>query len=395
MDKRNVVIAVLLTMVLVMTACQYSGTGNNTTGTNESVSEEPDNETSEKPTEEDFSKASFKVSGTEGDLIKIPVKAVDLDGDSLKYKFDKPFNDQGLWLTEIGDEGQHLIKVTVTDGLVSTSEFVLVEVKRANRAPSIECPDSIKVQETETIKIDCNVYDEEGDSVIVGFDGWMRTSTYTTTYGDAGEYSVIVRARDQNHESTKKINIMVEKKNRAPVITPIKAQEVMETTQLKITPEVFDPDGDKVTVSFSEPLMSDGTYSPQFGDRGKYTVTVTASDGKENVSSEFDLIVLKKNRAPVLKAIEPITVFEGEKLSIPVQAYDPDGDEITVTYSGWLDVAEYTTSYDDAFPDGCNTKGCTATYYVDVKATDGLLESTQKVKVEVTDRNRPPELIWK
>jgi hypothetical protein len=403
MNKRNVVIAVLLTMVMLVTACQNSNlNGDNTTNatnsgnesTNSGQGEVTNNDNATKP-EVDFSKASYKVTGVEGDLIKIPIKAVDLDGDSLKYKFEKPFNDQGLWLTKIGDEGQYLIKVTVSDGLVSTSEFVLVDVKRANRAPTIECPDTIKVQETETISLDCNVFDEEGDSVIVGYDGFMKTSTYKTNYGDAGEYSVIVRARDQLHETTKKINIIIEKKNRAPVISEIKTQEVMETAQIKVTPEVYDPDGDNITLYFSAPLNADGSYSPQFGDRGTYNVTVTASDGKANVSSEFELIVLKKNRAPVLKAIAPIEVFEGDKVIIPVQAYDPDGDDITVSYSGWMESGEYTTTYDDAYPDGCATKGCTATYNVDVTVTDGTLDATQKVKILVTDKNRPPQLVWK
>ncbi len=399
MNKRNIVIAVLLTMVLLVTACQNPGTKTNTTD-NETVegnitegtgtSETGGNKTAEV----DFSKASFKVVGTEGDLLKIPIKAVDLDGDSLKYKFEKPFNDQGLWLTEIGDEGQYLIKVTVSDGLVSTSEFVFVDVKRANRAPTIECLDSIKVQETETVTIDCNVFDEEGDSVIVGYDGWMRTSTYKTNYGDAGEYSVIVRARDQNHETTKKINIFVEKKNRAPVISELKPQEVMETEMIKVVPEVYDPDGDNITLYYSKLLSSDGSFSPQYGDRGTYEVEITASDGKANVTSKFELVVLKKNRAPVLKDIPPIELFEGDKLIIPVQAYDPDGDDITISYSGWLEKGEYTTSYDDAYPDGCGAKGCTATYYVEVSATDGSLGAKQKVKIQVTDKNRPPQMIW-
>jgi hypothetical protein len=404
MNKRNLVIAVLLTMTLIVAACQTTdGNTNSTNNTTDLLSEDfvegisqapQTNETSTKPKDVDFSKASFRISGVEGDLLKIPIKAVDLDGDSLKYKFEKPFNDQGLWLTQIGDEGEYLIKVTVTDGLVSTSEFVHVQVKRANRAPVIECLNTIKVMETETVTIDCNVFDEEGDSVIVGYDGWMRTSTYKTNYGDAGEYSVIVRARDQLHETNKKITVIVEKKNRAPVISEMKALEVMETSKLTVTPEVYDPDGDAITLFFSEPLAKDGTYSPEFGDRGAYTVVVTASDGKANVTQNVGLVVLKKNRAPVLKPIETIKVMEGEKVMIPVQVYDPDGDDITITYSDWMSSGEYTTSYDDAYPKGCATKGCTATYFVTVKATDGQLEETLKVRVDVTDKNRPPELVW-
>ncbi|MFA6073788.1 MAG: hypothetical protein WC758_06745 [Candidatus Woesearchaeota archaeon] len=408
MNKRNIVIAVLLTMVLMLTACQTPSVETNTTENNfseenvtapivdETTSENATPQEIEQPKVDDvdFSKASFKVVGTEGDLVKVPVKAVDLDGDSLKYTFAKPFNDQGMWLTQIGDEGKYLVKVTVSDGLVSTSEFVLVEVKRANRAPTIECPDIMNVQETDTIRIDCNIFDEEGDPVIVGYEGWMRISTYPTTYGDFGEHSVIVRAKDQNHETTKNIKIIVEKKNRAPVITSLETQEIMETEKIQITPEVYDPDGDVVLVSFSEPLSADGSWTPQYGDRGEYTVVVTASDGKTNVTSEFNLVALKKNRVPVLKQIEQLEVFEGDKVSIPVQAYDPDGDDITVTYSGWKEVGEFTTSYDDAYPEGCNSKGCTATYYVDVTVSDGTLVATQNVKIKVTDKNRPPELLW-
>ncbi|MGV8162284.1 MAG: hypothetical protein ACP5N2_03040 [Candidatus Nanoarchaeia archaeon] len=398
MNKRNIVLAVLLVMVLLVTACKAPTMGDNTTDNvtagveNVTVPSGEEDET-EKP-DVDFGKASFKVVGTEGDLVKIPVKAVDLDGDSLKYKFEKPFNDQGLWLTEIGDEGQYLVKVTVTDGLVSTSEFVLVEVKRANRAPVIECLDSINIEETETVTIDCNVFDEEGDAVIVGYDGWMRTSTYKTTYGDAGEYSVIVRARDKDHETTKTIEIIVLKKNRVPVIEELGTLEVMETEAIRVVPEVFDPDGDKITLYFSEPLDAAGSWSPEYGDRGEYEVTVTASDGQANVTQDFTLVALKKNRVPVLKEITPIDVFEGDRVTIPIQAYDPDGDDITVSYSGWKEVGEFTTTYDDAFPDGCNDKGCTSTYYIDVRITDGTLSTTQSVKIMVTDKNRPPELIW-
>ena len=175
----------------------------------------------------------------------------------------------------------------------------------------------------------------------------------------------------------------------------MKALEVTETEMIKVVPEVYDPDGDNITLMFSEPLSEDGTYSPQYGERGMYTLTITASDGKANVSSEVQLTVLKKNRAPVLKAIDPIEVFEGDKVMIPVQAYDPDGDDITVSYSGWLEAGEYTTTYDDAYPEGCATKGCTSTYFVVVTASDGSLEETQKVKIQVTDKNRPPELVWK
>ena len=50
----------------------------------------------------------------------------------------------------------------------------------------------------------------------------------------------------------------------------------------------------------------------------------------------------------------------------------------------------YTTTYDDAYPNGCAVKLCVAQFEVVVTASDGEMESTQTVKLLVEDRNRPP-----
>ena len=163
MKKTILFLAVLA--LLIVTACQYNY-GNTTTNytdfndllANYTVTQNDSesnvtsvaNETNNS-TQVDESKASFKITGTEGELIRIPVKAVDPDGDFLEYKFSEPFNVEGLWLTKIGDEGKYLVKVSVSDGFLSTSEYVLIDVLRANRPPQLECPKTITVQETETV----------------------------------------------------------------------------------------------------------------------------------------------------------------------------------------------------------------------------------------------------
>jgi len=337
--------------------------------------------------------ASYKIEAVEGDLVKIPIKAVDPDGDYLTYTFEKPFNSKGIWQTAIGNEGKYLTKVTVSDGKLSTSEYVLVTIARANRPPTIECPDTIKVQETETVNLDCNIFDVDGDVVIVGYDGWMRAASYTTKYGDAGTHTVIVRARDKTHKVYKEINVIVTKKNRAPVIKSISNQEVQETQLFKVDAKVTDPDGDKVTVTYSEPLNSKGEWTPIYGDRGTYNITLTATDGQTTTTQEFQLKVDRVNRAPVIKPINNISVEEGETVKIPIQAYDPDGDNVILAYSGWMSSDTYTTTYNDAYPTGCTEKGCTATYHVNVTASDGTLSSSQDVTIYVKDKNRPPEFV--
>lgn len=356
---------------------------NTSTSTNTTINQTTVNE----------SLASYKIEAVEGDTVKIPIKAVDPDGDYLTYTFEKPFNSEGIWQTEIGDEGKYLTKVTVSDGKLSTSEYILVTIKRANRPPTIECPDNIKVQETETVNLDCNIFDVDGDVVIIGYDGWMKSASYKTTYGDAGVHTVIVRARDKTHKVYKEINVTVTKKNRAPVIEPISNQEVQETQPFKVDANVTDPDDDIVTVTYSEPLNNKGEWTPSYGDRGTYNITVTATDGQATTTQEFQLKVDRVNRAPVIKPIDNISVEEGDTVKIPVQAYDPDGDKIIMAYSGWMSSDTYKTTYEDAYPNGCTEKGCTAAYHVTVTASDGTLSSSQDVTVYVKDKNRPPEFV--
>ena len=342
----------------------------------------------------DESKASFSIEATEGDLVKIPITAVDPDGDFLEYDFEKPFNKKGLWQTEIGDEGKYLVEVEVTDGKLSTTEFVLVTIKRANRPPTIECPDEINVKEGETVRLDCNIYDVDGDVVIVGYDGWMKTSTKKTGYDDEGEYTVLVRAKDKEHESFKEVDIVVENTNRAPVIEEVMKQEVMEEDSIFVDITASDPDGDDITLTFSEPLDENGYWEPTYGDRGTYNVTVVASDGEEDVESNFELEVLRLNRAPVIKPIDDIEVDEGETVEIDVDSFDPDGDDVVIVYEGWMDSSEYKTTYDDAYPDGCDEKGCSAEYEVTVTVSDGTLSSEETVTIIVNDKNRPPVFVY-
>lgn len=342
----------------------------------------------------DESKASLRIDAKEGDLVKIPVKAVDPDGDFLTYKFEKPFNDKGLWQTEIGDEGKYLVKVTVSDGKLSVVDYVLIVLARANRPPTIECPEKITVQETENVVIDCNIFDVDGDIVLTGYDGWMRSSSYTTKYGEAGEYTVVVRAKDKESESFQEVNIVVVKKNRAPEIEELKAITALETDKIKLEPKVSDPDGDNITLSYSKPFSKDGSWETTFGDAGVYEVTVTASDGVSKTETTVEVKIERKNRAPVLKEIASISVEEGDLVKIPVNAFDPDGDDIIISYSGWMEGSEYTTTYDDAYSEGCDEKGCTATYTVTVRVSDGVLSTLQDVTIKVKDKNRPPQFLF-
>ena len=109
---------------------------------------------------------------------------------------------------------------------------------------------------------------------------------------------------------------------------------------------------------------------------------VTASDGELTDTQKILLVVESTNKPPVLKLIADITTSEGKTVNFNPVATDPDGDQITIRYSGWMNKAIYTTNYDDA-----------GTHIVTVTASDGKESTSQDVTVIVTNVNRPPKII--
>ena len=392
----------LVALMILLSGCQYLGIGNNESGptgkivlddndfvflndtinSTNATAQPQENVTEPQVTDVNEEDVAYTVHVTEGDLVKLDLQAVDPDGDPLQYTFTDPLNAQGRWQTQIGDEGRYLVTVTASDGKLATSEDVLIVVDRANRPPVIECPDTVTAKENSVVNLDCNIYDEEGDSILVSYEGWMTSSTKKTTYDDAGEYTVLVRASDGNKESTKTVKVIVENVNRPPVIEPIEDMTVMETTKVSVKPKVTDPDGDPVTLSFSKPLNDNGEWQTEDGDAGTYDISVTASDGTATTTESFTITVTQINTAPILKPIKDITVDEGDLIKIPVNAYDPEGDQLTISYSGFMDSQTYQTTYDDA-----------GTYEETVTVSDGVLQTSDTFTITVNNKNRPPTFV--
>jgi hypothetical protein len=272
------------------------------------------------------------------------------------------------------------VTITASDGKDKTSQDVLVVIKKANKAPVLECPEEVTVKEGETISLNCNIYDPEGESIVVEYSGFMKSSTYTTTYDDAGEYSVMIKAGDKEKVASTTITIKITDVNRVPEIKGIQNEiTVMESEVVTLNPEVNDPDGEKVTVTYTGPFDAKGTWQTKVGDAGTITASVIATDGRSTTKKDFTVIVTQKNTAPVLTKINDITVNEGEVITIPVDATDREGDKLDVTVSGWMNTLTYTTTYDDA-----------GEYTVTVVVSDGEYEAKQSFKVTVLDKNRAP-----
>ena len=154
---------------------------------------------------------------------------------------------------------------------------------------------------------------------------------------------------------------------------------VKEGELVKLNLKATDPDGDPLSYTFTKPLDDNGQWQTEYGDAGRYAVTVTVSDGKLAAEQEILVIVESINKAPELDKITDISVKEGETVILALKAKDVDNDELSYTITGWMTASTYKTDYDDA-----------GEHTVKVCVSDGKEKDCQNVKVTVTDVNRAP-----
>ena len=145
------------------------------------------------------------------------------------------------------------------------------------------------------------VYDEDKDKLTIKYGEPLdENGKWQTKEGDAGTYETYISVSDGKTVTRKKIMIKILPLNHPPVISGLEKEiRVKEGDLVELEPEVSDPDGDKVTVSF-EGWINSSKYQTTYDDAGEHIVKVIASDGKATTEFEVKIIVEDVNRAPVL-----------------------------------------------------------------------------------------------
>lgn len=318
---------------------------------------------------------------TEGETVNFPnLKATDPDGDLINYTFTSPLNKSGEWKTNIGDHGDYKMTITASDGVNTVTQDVLIIVKKKNSAPTIELNEPVKTKEGQTLTLEPDVKDEDGDEVTLTFSGWMTSKSREVEYNDSGNHRVTITATDGKEVTTKEIIIGVENVNRAPVIEEIAPVRIKEGEKVTLNPKATDADGDVLSFDFSQPFDEEGTWMTKRGDAGEYEIRVTANDAFDSAQTIFTLIVDPLNRAPTIDLESPISATEGDLITLNPIVTDPEGDALTVTYSGWMNSNTKQTGFEDA-----------GNHKVVILAADNAgNEATLEVIINVADKNRPP-----
>ena len=266
---------------------------------------------------------------------------------------------------------------------------VVITVKDANRPPILEDIAPINVNEGETIKIVSNAYDPDGDKIKFIYSGFMKSDTYKTTFGDAGNYTVTVTASDGNLQSSKDVKINIKDTNRVPVFSKIPDKKAKENENIVVLLDAKDPDNDQLSYSLTNPPDNSSirdnvfTWTPSYsvagkGETKKFDLVFTVTDGKSEAKQIGHFEISDKNRVPIiLNASKTLAAEPNQPVFMFVNAYDPDGDRLSYIWDfGLLDRYEGTDKHQRIF----TTPGSKE---VKVTVSDGTEKAEQVINVFV------------
>ncbi len=198
-------------------------------------------------------------------------------------------------------------------------------------------------------------------------------------------YDVLVGISYLDAYKTASSNILVE---HVPVIMTNKIS-VSENETLDISPEIYDIDGDEVSISIDSPIANNSLID--FDSSGVYDIEITADDGIKQTTKTIALTIENTNRAPLLGEIEKITGKEGETISFNPSYSDPDNENsvdnddnnLTIISDGFINsTGNFELDYESS-----------GDYTILVSVSDGEYTDSREVEVEIANTNRAPEII--
>ncbi len=231
------------------------------------------------------------------------------------------------------------------------------------------------------------------------------TFTWTPAAGQEGVYDAVTftATDDGGLASSETVKMTVQGTNQPPVFVPIAAKTVYTGEPLAFAVAASDPEGDPLTygaqqlptgAQFFNTVFS---WTPTADQIGDHTVIFTVADGKNTSTTQVTITVLARpiadNNAPVVADPGAQTVREGQTLSMPVTATDPNSTALTLTAAN--------LPYGAIFTDNGSGRGSFAwaptydhagQYTVTFFASNGTLAGWQTILITVEGINRAPVL---
>lgn len=242
---------------------------------------------------------------------------------------------------------------------------------------------TIVVNETQAVQLKVNAYDPDGRPLKIFFSKPLNASGFwQTKMGDYGTYIINITASDGKLNTTAKVRLIVKKLNLPPKVYLPSEINVSEGQVINITPKVVDLDNNPITINYVG-WLSSPVYHTTYSDAGTYHEKIIVSNGYHNVTKYVTIHVKNVDRAPVVRLKQYWNITGGSTINLNVSAYDPDNDTLTYYYFKPF-----------------NSKGIwhapklfNGTVHTKVIVSDGTINVTKDVLIDVTRFNTPPYFI--
>ena len=312
----------------------------------------------------------IEVSDPDGDVVSLQLANAPEDamliGDTFTWTPDfnvvekRNFFDYIAEKFRILSATEEIMFIAESNGLTA-DESVSIKVIDVNRPFELEPIGDIEVFEGETIVIEPEYTDVDGDKVSFEYSGFMVSNERSTGFDDAGQYVVKIVASDGYFTQTQFINVEVRDVNQAPILSDIRTMTVREGNQVSFSLDAIDFDNDPIT--FSAENLPKGavfrgntfTWTPGFDSANKTTrefnILFIAEDGRDLDQKTGIIFVDDINQAPkIVSTSTTLFAFEDEPIVFEVEAIDPDGDSLTYEWDfGLFDSFEGEPSHERVF----------------------------------------------
>ncbi|NQT35557.1 tandem-95 repeat protein, partial [bacterium] len=307
----------------------------------------------------------FNVTGSDPDGDDLDLTAV---SDNLPEGWQFVDNEDGsgtfTWTPGYEDSGEYSVTFTVSDAGFNIEATVSITVNHVNRSPEwVDFPENVSVDEGSELAFTVVSSDADSDDLTIAAvsndlpEGWVfrdvgngrATFNWTPTFEEAGEYHVTFTVSDAEFDVAETVTITVNPVNRTPVWDDLPGNlEVDEAVELTFNVSASDPDNDDLIIEASaSDNMPEGwnftdyedgsgrfVWTPSYDDTGEYALTLTVTDGDFRIAAEISITVNNVNRTPVWDEIpQSVNVGEGDLLEFSVSGSDPDGDELSISYT--------------------------------------------------------------
>lgn len=263
-------------------------------------------------------------------------------------------------------------RVRIYDGLNFSGWFKTEPIIVPNTAPEISGVPTLSplkaMSSEDLVPSFSSLYeDPDGDSLSAWEIWWYRDNGHMEDYDDMQEissdltakgeiwyYKVRVSDGEDFSEWFSSTTSLIENSAPTNVTLNINEPEITLTETENEEFQVSAEDNDADTLSFRWTLdgrivlfeegVSNSIYlhKTDYDSQGEYILRLVISDGDDTYETTWNLNILKKNRLPEIRVVEPegktASIEESDTLNFAITKSDPDGDSMDVTW--WVDGVE-------------------------------------------------------